>query len=139
LQAQAQAAAGEAVIAVDTSVWIDFFRGRTPVVEKLAALLDRDQVTLPVPVRIEILSGARKAEGPRLGRLLSALPVLYPTDDLWRRMEGWVTAGSAAGQRFGVGDLLIAALAVEHGCTLWSLDRDFARMARLGMVALAEM
>jgi predicted nucleic acid-binding protein len=100
------------VIAVDTSVWIDFFRGRTPVVEKLAALLDRDQVTLPVPVRIEILSGARKAEGPRLRRLLSALPVLY---------------------------LLIAALAVEHGCTLWSLDCDFARMARLGMVTLAEM
>ena len=137
MQAQAQAAAGEAVIAVDTSVWIDFFRGRTPVVEKLAALLDRDQVTLPVPVKIEILSGARKPEGPRLRRLLSALPVLYPPDDLWRRME--MTAGSAAGQRFGVGDLLIAALAVEHGCTLWSLDCDFARMARLGMVTLAEM
>ncbi len=88
-------------------------------------------------VKIEILSGARKSERPRPGRVLSALPILYPTDDLWRRIETWVTAGVAAGQRFGVGDLLVAALAVEHGCALWSLDRDFARMARLGMVNLA--
>jgi Predicted nucleic acid-binding protein, contains PIN domain len=127
------------VIAVDTSVWIDFFRGRSPAVQKLSILLDRDEVALPVSVRIEILSGAKKSEGQRLGRVLSALPVLYPTEELWSRMENWVTAGAAAGQRFGVGDLLVAALAVEHGCTLWSLDSDFARMARLRMVTLAEV
>ena len=127
------------MIAVDTSVWIDFFRGRSPAVQKLSILLDRDEVALPVSVRIEILSGAKKSEGQRLGRVLSALPVLYPTEELWSRMENWVTAGAAAGQRFGVGDLLVAALAVEHGCTLWSLDSDFARMARLRMVTLAEV
>jgi predicted nucleic acid-binding protein len=127
------------VIAVDTSVWIDFFRGRSLAVEKLSVLLDRDEVVLPVPVRIEILSGARKSESQSLGRILSALPVLYPTDATWSRMEAWVTAGTVAGQRFGLGDLLVAALAVEHGCTLWSLDSDFARMARLHMVTLAEV
>jgi predicted nucleic acid-binding protein len=124
------------VIVVDTSVWIDFFRGRSPVSEKLSLLLDRDEVALPVPVRIEILSGARRAERARLRRVLSALPVLYPSEASWRRMEDWVAAGAAAGQRLGVGDLLVAALAVEHGCMLWSLDRDFARMARLGMVTI---
>ena len=124
------------MIAVDTSVWIDFFRGRSPIVEKLFVLLNQDEVALPVSVKIEILSGARKSEVHRLDRVLSALPILYPTEGLWRRTEQWVTAGAAAGQRFGVGDLLVAALAIENGCTLWSLDGDFKRMANLHMVTL---
>jgi predicted nucleic acid-binding protein len=125
------------VIAVDTSVWIDFFRGRAPAAERLPPLLDQDQVVLPVPVRIEILSGARKAERPRLERLLSALPILHPTRETWQRIENWVTTGRASGHRFGVGDLLIASLAAESGYALWSFDTDFARMARLGLVTLA--
>jgi PIN domain. len=90
-------------------------------------------------MRIEILSGARRSERSRLERVLAALPVLYPTEASWRRIENWVVAGAAAGQRFGVGDLLVAALAVDHDCKLWSLDGDFARMARLKMVTLAEL
>jgi predicted nucleic acid-binding protein len=125
------------VIAVDTSVWINFFRGRAPAAERLPLLLDQDEVALPVPVRIEILSGARKAERPRLDRLLSALPILHPTRETWQRVEDWVTIGGASGHRFGVGDLLIASLAAENGYALWSFDSDFARMARLGLVTLA--
>src|SRR6185437_4971758 len=108
-----------AVIAVDTSVWIDFFRGRQPVADRLAAALDRDELALPVPVRIEILSGARRAERPRLARLLSALPLLSPSDESWRRMESW------------------AATAAENDCEIWSLDADFGRLARLGLVRVA--
>ncbi len=124
------------MIAVDTSVWIDFFRGRPPAAEELAEILDEGEVALPVPVRIEILSGAKSSERARLGRLLSALPVLYPGDRTWARIDHWVAASGARGHRFGFGDLLIAALAVDHDCSLWSLDGDFARMARLGMITL---
>ncbi|HXT95635.1 MAG TPA: PIN domain-containing protein [Polyangia bacterium] len=125
------------MIAVDTSVWIDFFRGRQPVADRLAAALDRDELALPVPVRIEILSGARRAERPRLARLLSALPLLSPSDETWRRMESWVATGAAAGHRFGAADLLVAAIAAENDCEIWSLDADFGRLARLGLVRVA--
>lgn len=125
------------MIVVDTSVWIDFFRGRQPVTGRLSDLLDRDEVALPMPVRIEILSGARSSERLRLGRLLSALPVLYPSDASWKLMETWVTTGVARGHRFGCADLLIAAVAAERGCSLWSLDSDFSRMARIGIVTRA--
>lgn len=125
------------MIAVDTSVWIDFFRGRAPVTTRLPGLLDLDEVALPIPVRIELLSGAKPSERPRLERLLSALPVLYPSAETWRRIESWLVTGAARGQRFGVADLIIAALASEHGCSLWSLDADFARMARLGLITVA--
>jgi predicted nucleic acid-binding protein len=125
------------VIAVDTSVWIDFFRGRQPVVDQAVAALDAGELALPVPARIEILSGARRAERPRLARLLSALPLLFPSDGTWRRIEGWVSTGAATGHRFGLADLLVAAIAVENDCVVWSLDADFGRMARLGLVRLA--
>jgi predicted nucleic acid-binding protein len=127
------------VIAVDSSVWISFFRGRTPVVTKLADLLDRDEVALPIPVRVEILSGARSADRRQLARLLSALPVLYPDPESWKRIDDWVTIGGAAGHRFGFGDLLIAALAADHGYSVWSLDSDFARMAQLGLISVASI
>jgi predicted nucleic acid-binding protein len=124
------------VIAVDTSVWINFFRGRQPAAGKLLGLLDSDEAALPVPVRIEILSGARKSEQARLGRVLGALPLLMPADATWRRIEAWVIAAGAAGQHFGMGDLLVAAIAAENDCAVWSLDEDFRRMARLGFVSL---
>jgi predicted nucleic acid-binding protein len=48
-----------------------------------------------------------------------------------------VTRGAAVGHRFGVADLLIASLAADHDAALWSLDKDFERMARLRMIKLA--
>ena len=41
-------------------------------------------------------------------------------------------AAGSAGQRFGLGDLLIAAR--ESGILIWSLDADVTRMSRLGLV-----
>lgn len=125
------------MIVIDTSVWVRALRaGASEEANTLRALLDADEAALPVPVRIELLTGASRLDRPRLRRSLSALPVLYPTDDTWRLIDGWVDAAGASGQRFGFGDLLISALARETGSLVWSLDSDFERMSGLGFVDL---
>lgn len=127
------------MIVVDTSVWIDFFRGcNVALCEHLTALLDADQVVIPAPVRVEILSGARKVELSRLRRVMAALPSLMPSESTWGLIERWLDGAVSKGQRFGVGDLLVGAIATEAGAQIWSLDRDFSRMARLGWVRLHE-
>ena len=79
------------MIVVDTSVWVAALRSATsPEAEVLASLLDADEVALPVPVRIELLSGVARTERARLRRVLSALPVLSPTEESWSLMNTWI-------------------------------------------------
>ncbi|MEK7862120.1 MAG: PIN domain-containing protein, partial [Chloroflexota bacterium] len=99
------------MIVADTSVWVQFFRGKERrTAEHLRELLDRDEVSLVAPVRVEILAGTSRPDFVRLQPLLSALPLLFPTEDTWREMERWIAVAIAAGERFGIGDLLIGAI-----------------------------
>jgi len=127
------------MIVVDTSVWIAALRdGRGVEARILGSLLDADEVALPVMVRIEMLAGASRRDLPPLRKALSALPLVYPADETWRLIDSWIDRATRDGQRFGSGDLLIAALAHGIGALVWSLDRDFARMGRIGMIGLYE-
>jgi len=123
------------VIAVDSSVWINALRSPGgPEAIVLRSLLDADEVALPVPVRAELLMGTRTVNRAALARALAGLPLLYPTDESWREIDRWTERLSAAGQTFSVGDLLIGVLAAELDALVWSLDEDFARLAKLGFI-----
>lgn len=125
------------MIVVDTSVWVNALRDQlSGEARRLAALLDNDEVAVAIPIRLEILSGARRVELSRLSRLLSALPTYYPSNATWQRIEGWLATIKQAGGHFGIGDLLIAAIGAEQHAPIWSLDNDFARLAKLKLIEL---
>ena len=125
------------MICVDTSVWIA--ATRKPDSQRatvLRSLLDSGEVALPLPVRIEFVAAAAKTQRRKLRRALAALPLVVPTEDTWREVERWTESALDAGYSFGIPDLLIASLANEIGGLVWSLDRDFVAMEKLGVVRL---
>jgi predicted nucleic acid-binding protein len=125
------------VIFVDTSIWVEALRsGDSTVALHLTALLDADEVALAAPVRIEILVGASNRDSAQLSRSLSALPIFFPNEQTWSRIDDWLDRARKVGERFGFADLLIAAIAADNEATIWSLDSDFARMADIGLVEI---
>jgi predicted nucleic acid-binding protein len=125
------------VIVVDTSVWVAALRDASSrEARHLGELLEEGVVALPAPVRVELLSSASSIERRKLLFSFAALPVLYPSRETWDRIDRWIETASRKGERFGAMDLLIAALAADHGGVVWSLDADFERLGKLKLVPL---
>lgn len=124
------------MIVVDTSVWVEAFRGDSTIMAELVRLLDADLAALTSPIRLELLGGSQSTQYPRLRRVLGAVPSFVPSPSEWKKVETWIEKASRGGQRFGVMDLLIGATADEHRASVWSLDSDFERMARLRFIKL---
>jgi predicted nucleic acid-binding protein len=125
------------LIIVDTSVWISALRGlNAGHAETLTSLLDADEVALPVPVRIQLLSVVSPQERAQVRKALSGLPVIAVNEEMWSTVERWTEHAADGGHHFALSDLLIAAAADDIGGLVWSLGRDFERMARMGLVEL---
>ena len=125
------------MIFVDTSVWIEFFRGKnTAIVNKLSNLLDEDAVALCDIVYLELLNGAKKSEVEKLRRVLKALPRYSIGTQNIDEIEGWLLGSRQRGYKFGIADLLIASTVNQAKSKLWSLDSDFKYMKKLGWIDL---
>lgn len=125
------------MVFIDTSVWIEFFKGKDQnIVNGVNRLLDQNEAALSVPVWLEILCGAPKQSQKHLRELLSALPIFYTTEDTWNKAAEWTTKASKLGERFSAIDLLIASFSAGLDASLWSLDKDFKRMEKLNFVTL---
>ena len=123
------------MILPDSSIWIAASRNpASDVATTLRALLESDDVSLALPVRIEFIAAAAKKDRPQLRRLLLTVPMAFPTEETWAVVESWMARGREAGYAFKLMDLLIGALASDLGGLVWSLDKDFAAMEKLGFV-----
>lgn len=115
-------------LAVDTSVWIEFFRGRA--LPALEGALERGFVILPPVVAAELLSAPLSArKRTALADMLGDLP-LHPTP-----FEHWAAVGAlrAKLQRAGLSvstpDAHVAQCALECSGMLWSRDQIFSKVA----------
>lgn len=122
------------MIIVDTSVWIEAAR-QPGIADVLDQLIEADEVSLALPVRLELWAGVARRQRADFNRRFDALPQLSVNEETWRPLRGWIERAADAGDRFTIPDLLIASLADEIGGLVWSLDQDFQRMESLGFVS----
>ena len=122
------------MIVVDTSVWIDFFRGTsTPKVDRFVALVHDDAgIAITDVILTEILQGLRsESDVRRVERRLALFEVLR-LDDLedFRR----AAALYRGARRKGITirrtlDCLIASVCIREEVPLLHADADFDRLA----------
>lgn len=123
------------MILVDSSVWIDFLnsnRGRAG--NELERLIQSGApLVLAGVIVTEVLQGLRR-DVAEVARLLARWPLIEPTG-----FATYVFAASIFRQARGRGltlatvDALLASLAIEYQASLFTLDRDFERLAFSGL------
>lgn len=117
-------------IIVDTSVFISYFRKSLPQRKQFEDLLDSAYIILTSPVQVELLSGCSKKNIEFLSEIILSLETYYPTTEDWRKVARWSKSLSMKGDRFGLADLLIVAIADSQKSPVWSLDSDFKRLSK---------
>lgn len=121
------------MILVDTSAWVDFFRGNDPVAERVDQLIEENEAALCGPVLTELRRGLRSAaDRKRVLPLLSGCHHLDQPEDLWVGAGELGYALSRRGATVKTLDLLIATYAVAADLPLLTTDADFEVMRRAG-------
>lgn len=121
------------MILVDSSVWIDFFSPvpRRAGKELRRMIADAEPFALTGVVVAEILQGLTR-DVCQIERYLSMWDMLEPRGfSTYREAAAIFRLARAKGTSLTTIDTLIAAIALEHRATIFTLDKDFSRIARL--------
>ncbi len=116
-------------LVVDTSVWIDFFGGRTiPLLEDALAI---GSVVLPPVVVAELVSGARQpSDRDALVDLLADLEIHETPREHWVRVGELRRRLVKKGHAISTPDAHVAQCALDRDAPLLTADRAFVRIAR---------
>jgi predicted nucleic acid-binding protein len=120
------------MVLVDSSIWIEALRRNGDVAVKLAVegLLDADATVMCSPVRLEVLGAVHAQERRRMTYYLS--DVTYRACD----HQDWENAITLSWRLRDRGvivpwlDVLIAAVALQDGARVYSIDKHFDMIAR---------
>jgi predicted nucleic acid-binding protein len=127
------------MVLVDSSVWIRANQNQGDLMAKVAleSLLEEGEAAFCGPVKLEVLGATRRELRRRFDLHFSMVPYLNSSEASW---DAAVALGRRLSDERRVtlpwNDVLIAAIASEHQCRVYSLDKHFDHFAALGCVRL---
>jgi predicted nucleic acid-binding protein len=116
------------MILLDSTVVIDYLRGKDPKVQTLFTTL---KLAVCGVVRAEVLAGARTAadRGKLLALLNGFVPIATP-DAIWDVVGDNLAQLRQNGLTVPFPDVVIATLGMDLNCEVWSRDPHFPAMQR---------
>ena len=122
------------MIIIDTSAWIEFFRGRDPVASEVDTALANNVAALCGPVETELRRGfSNERERSKVMPLLDACHSLDQPEALWAEAGELGFALRRRGVTPKTVDLLIATYALTYSASVLTTDKDFRVMQRAGV------
>ena len=126
------------MILVDSSVWVDFFRSRPGSAgSHLRHLIEESEpFALAGVVVAEVLQGLTR-DPDQIAQFLSQWEMLEPRGfETYREAATIHRSARAKGISLTTIDTLIAAIALEHNASVFTLDQDFARISQITPLSL---
>lgn len=122
------------MILIDTSAWIDFFRGKDPISDMVEVSLKNNTAAICGPIFTELVRGFRsQKEKNQILPLFTGCHFLDQPDSLWEDAGQCGYQLKRKGANVKSMDLLIACYALAHGVPILTSDKDFFLMKKSGM------
>ena len=110
------------MIICDTSVWIEYFRGRRPYLEKVGAYLERLEVLGMECIFGELLQGAKgRQERSTIFKYWEVIPKMSEAG-LWLEAGEYSAVQGLPSKGVGLIDAAIAVCTLKTEASLWTLD-----------------
>ena len=127
-------------ILVDTSVWIDYFRGKSSkTTAKLDDLLSHGTIYVPKIILAELIQGARsKKEISIIHDFLDAFFIIDQKEDSWIKAGHISYDLKKRGMNVHLFDCYIAVIAREYECKIFTQNRHFKEIQKVLQIDLVE-
>ncbi len=121
------------MILVDSSVWVDFLSSSPgPAGAELRRMIEESEPFALTSIVVAVVLQGLIRDSGAIERFLMQWERLEPQGfETFRRAATIYRAGREKGITLTTIDRLIAAIALERGAAVFTLDQDFSRIARL--------
>ena len=117
-------------VLVDSSVWIEYFRGTSAIADRVDALITENMIVGCDVVLAELIPVLVHRKEHHLAALLKEIE-RHPLSTDWNAIIAMqVTCLKHGINKVGIPDLLIVQYAIQHDYALFTLDAHFRQMAR---------
>ena len=121
-------------ILADTTVWIEFFRGKSKDADRLEMLLRENAVWTCGVVLFEILQGIKSVdEKKNVLSVLADLPYIEMSKKVWKNAANLSISLKLNGITLPLSDIFIATIAIENDLLVYTLDNHFAQIPNLNL------
>jgi predicted nucleic acid-binding protein len=123
------------MVLVDTSVWIEYFKGNTDV-KRLDTLIDTNNVCINELILAELIPSINIKKEQKLKEILFSINRLE-IDINWNQIISIQTTNLKNGiNKVGISDIIILQNAIMNNVELYTIDKHFSLMSKYNKVKL---